>query len=297
MYKALSLIGAPILLLLCVCSLHSPAYANLERRWPYNLPADAKYWPEDGPKFRRDIQNLHGPHDYERHVVIRALPLDEEAKYYPYIDDILYSYNDSARFSGERQEQEIGNESVGEMSKLRPRAAEDDEWESYGNSSAPYTFKPPFNRHTNHDFSLVRRSNAYESFISRMIGRSEEMSITGLMKRDNFSCPVGSTDCGAIGRPNSCCSLDEDCHVIQDTGLGDVGCCPKMKACSGDLTSCNLGFTLCSDNLGGGCCIPLYVCVDVGCEYVWPKIVEIVLTNIGRCSGTAAFRHNNSLSN
>ena len=55
--------------------------------------------------------------------------------------------------------------------------------------------------------------------------------------------------------------------VVQDTGLGPVGCCPKGTSCSGGVSGCTDGSTGCASDIGGGCCIPGFVCQGVGCEY------------------------------
>lgn len=87
-----------------------------------------------------------------------------------------------------------------------------------------------------------------------------------LFQRD-FQCPAGTTSCTSIDRPSSCCTTGDTCELVQDTGSGDVGCCPQGQTCSGVIGSCQSGYTACPAKLGGGCCIPGYECVDGGCMF------------------------------
>lgn len=84
----------------------------------------------------------------------------------------------------------------------------------------------------------------------------------------SFQCPQDTQPCNSIARPNSCCSTSETCVLIPDTGLGDVGCCPRGQSCSGSsVGSCNAqqGYTSCPNSSNGGCCIPNFTCEDIGC--------------------------------
>lgn len=90
--------------------------------------------------------------------------------------------------------------------------------------------------------------------------------IPRLFRRD-FKCPVGTAACSGIDRPKRCCGEDDTCTLIQDTGSGDVGCCPKGQTCSDTIGSCPGEYSTCSESLGGGCCIPGYECVQGGCKF------------------------------
>lgn len=85
------------------------------------------------------------------------------------------------------------------------------------------------------------------------------------LARKDFACPTGSSDCSAIGYPNSCCQAGTTCVAITDTGLGPVGCCPDGQSCTGTI-ACSGGQEGCSSESGGGCCIPGYACASVGCK-------------------------------
>lgn len=90
-------------------------------------------------------------------------------------------------------------------------------------------------------------------------------ALAPIVKR-SFECPVGSAPCTSIDRPNSCCSDGTVCQPIEDTGLGDVGCCPGgTDACDGGIDTCPEDHSSCPDHPGGGCCIPGYTCFEEGC--------------------------------
>ncbi|KAE8153489.1 hypothetical protein BDV25DRAFT_149245 [Aspergillus avenaceus] len=98
--------------------------------------------------------------------------------------------------------------------------------------------------------------------------------ISPLLRRD-FQCPSGTYSCTSINRPDSCCSTGSSCELVQDTGSGDVGCCPSGQQCSGTIGSCKPGYTSCSASLGGGCCIPGYQCVTGGCAKVYTVTITV----------------------
>lgn len=93
------------------------------------------------------------------------------------------------------------------------------------------------------------------------------------LDKRQWACPGGTGSCVNIGYPNSCCQTGETCVVIQDTGLGPVGCCPSGSTCGGTIAGCASGNTPCGSDIGGGCCIPGYVCEGVGCKcsvlWIW----------------------------
>ncbi|EFQ96682.1 hypothetical protein MGYG_08605 [Nannizzia gypsea CBS 118893] len=100
-----------------------------------------------------------------------------------------------------------------------------------------------------------------------------------VLGKRGFECPAGSAPCTSINRPKSCCQTGDVCLIVKDTGLGDVGCCPKGQDCSGQLISCPKGYATCPANLGGGCCTPGYTCVAEGCLLVSTTTIIVTLSS------------------
>ncbi|KAL4879474.1 hypothetical protein BJY04DRAFT_193507 [Aspergillus karnatakaensis] len=121
--------------------------------------------------------------------------------------------------------------------------------------------------------TILPRSHYFQPPFLPGIERYSGMRHSPLVRRD-FECPAGTHGCSSISRPDSCCRTDETCVIVEDTGSGDVGCCPAGQGCSGTIGSCWEGYTSCSSSLGGGCCIPGYDCVDGGCA----RVVTITIT-------------------
>ncbi|TVY51104.1 hypothetical protein LCER1_G006926 [Lachnellula cervina] len=144
---------------------------------------------------------------------------------------------------------------------------EDEEARLLANASAAISFRPPFALHSDFGtgYGELRARRAMES-----------VAVLATLQKKDFVCPSGTTSCDGIGYPNSCCGANENCFKIQDTGLGPVGCCPEGGSCGGTITDCNAPNTACAAELGGGCCIPNFVCEGVGC--VMNSVTTIVVT-------------------
>ena len=121
------------------------------------------------------------------------------------------------------------------------------------NASMPHPFQPPFSLHSEQ-----------QTRNSLVLGRLPR-GLSGLDERA-FQCPSGTSSCSSISRPNSCCPLGDVCQLITDTGKGDVGCCQEGQSCSDEVSNCQEGYPSCPGSQGGGCCIPGYTCVAVGCR-------------------------------
>ncbi|KAL1964266.1 hypothetical protein VTN77DRAFT_7086 [Rasamsonia byssochlamydoides] len=145
---------------------------------------------------------------------------------------------------------------LGNISVAPRRGSDDSVW---SNASVPMQFRPAFPLHTDEQAELFRLAERYSGPARR--------ALSMLMKRD-FKCPTGTFSCTSINQPDFCCSDGDTCQLIQDTGLGNVGCCPQGETCSGGISSCGSGYTSCPSSLGGGCCIPGYECVSGGCAFV-----------------------------
>ncbi|KAF4313159.1 gpi anchored protein [Botryosphaeria dothidea] len=220
--------------------LSSTCLANAEP-WPYNLPKHEKYWPEHEEFIKRDAhiqQRLAG----QSPAGIQKMSGDPGEKFYLH----YWQFEDASP--------EIGR---GDSDSLRGRAqaADTNAEEHYLNSSMAENLLPP----------LLLHSEAHQDSgrgLLRFFQRD-------LFEKRDFQCPTGTNSCANINRPDSCCPSDETCVIVEDTGLGDVGCCPAGSTCSGGVSNCNTdaGYTSCPESDNGGCCIPGYTCQDVGCKH------------------------------
>lgn len=147
------------------------------------------------------------------------------------------------------------SETGGESNGLRKRD-EDEEARLLGNASAVLDFRPPF---------MVHGEDIMSGDLRARRALDSRNALAGLEKRQ-FACPVGTTACNSIGQSNYCCPTTETCFDVTDTGLGPVGCCPNGVSCGNTIASCGFPNTACSEELGGGCCIPNYTCAKMGCK-------------------------------
>jgi len=189
-------------------------------------------------------------------------------------------YMDYWQFEGELDQSRLSDTSTA----LRGRD-EEEEARLLANASAAASFRPPFALHTKEGSDPL----SYEDLRARKAieGRNAAAVLAALEKR-GFVCPTGTSDCSAINYPNSCCATGETCFAIQDTGLGPVGCCPNGSNCGGTIIDCNAPNTACADNLGGGCCIPNYVCAGVGCVINPTLVVMTVITRTFTASASSS---------
>lgn len=139
-----------------------------------------------------------------------------------------------------------------------------------------YFAEPELGNITSHDdasSSIIQRSYPLRPALSVSPSAQSGNWDDGILPRDllfprDFKCPAGTEGCASINRPNRCCTAGDTCKLVQDTGSGDVGCCPRGEACSNEIGLCPRDYSTCSQELGGGCCIPGYGCVQGGCEYL-----------------------------
>ncbi|KAL4796452.1 hypothetical protein BDV19DRAFT_81845 [Aspergillus venezuelensis] len=194
-----------------------------------------------------------GQQDGRKPVAIRKMSGDSGEKFYMHYfrfeDEVEYGANSTST----RKPQ-----SATSTSPAIQRGSDNNRRSSYTSTSQlqflPRTYPPQ----SPHAFSLERLATLRSS---------------PLQRRD-FECPSGTNACTSINRPDSCCGTDETCVTVEDTGSGDVGCCPAGQDCSGTIGACWTGYTSCSSELGGGCCFPGYECVEEGCSHV----VTVTLT-------------------
>ncbi|KAH6631100.1 hypothetical protein B0J18DRAFT_423117 [Chaetomium sp. MPI-SDFR-AT-0129] len=140
----------------------------------------------------------------------------------------------------------------------------DDARRLWANSSAELAVRAPFG------VLLGSYEQQMEEEKNWNILRRAASALSHLNQRQ-WACPSGTTSCAAIGFPHSCCGRDEMCMAVDDTGLGPVGCCPAGATCSGGISGCAGGSTACDSQVGGGCCIPGWVCQGVGCVQPAPS--------------------------
>ncbi|UNI20585.1 hypothetical protein JDV02_006657 [Purpureocillium takamizusanense] len=123
--------------------------------------------------------------------------------------------------------------------------------------------------------AAVQRHNGTERVFrpafARHLDDGEEQALRraaaalALLRKRAASCPTGMTSCADQGSPNKCCQKGTYCTDVPDTMVGHVACCPDGSKCGGGVGDCPAGATSCPADLGGGCCIPGYVCQGVGC--------------------------------
>lgn len=236
--------------------------------WPYNLPAHVKYWPEEVR--REELYDGTSPglsFKPDRPNGVRKMSGDEGEKFYMEYWQLSMAAQPQQvlfRSSDVDPGRAVRNAQDTPLKALRPRSADadedEDEAQSVTNSSTLLPYKPAYLVHTDEQSPLNPHSRRDLSLLFSPARWTKK----ALGKRD-FQCPAGTSNCAAIGRPSSCCGQGETCQLIQDTGLGDVGCCSASRGCSGQIRNCDVGFTGCAGNIGGGCCIPRYVCVSMGC--------------------------------
>lgn len=211
-------------------------------QWPYNLPSHQKYWPEHESPARRhaDIQDRL---TRETPKGMRKMSGDPSEMFF------LDYWQFEADVQSDQQHEQTAHHTTSDLD-LQRRACPVD---MPGNASFATSFLPPFLRHS---------SNPMQAPLNlRNLPR-------GLVQKRDFKCPTDTNACTSIDRPDNCCGKDETCTIIEDTGVGDVGCCPEGETCGGSVSSCNTaeGYKSCPDSPNGGCCIPDFTCQDVGCE-------------------------------
>ncbi|KAH0843276.1 hypothetical protein AYO21_09036 [Fonsecaea monophora] len=209
------------LLALIGSSIPSVASQELNLQWPYNLPPDSKYYPEDELRVKRDLdaqQKLQKSNP----TGVRKMSGDPGEMFY-----LQY-------WGFEQQQEEFNCDAL-----------------DWANATTFTSFDLPVRVHD-------------EDQSPRLFRRL--LPGWHLFAERDFQCPTGTSACTSIDRPNSCCATGYTCQLVQDTGLGDVGCCPSGQVCGNALsTTCASGYTSCPNDPGGGCCLPGYACYQVGC--------------------------------
>ncbi|KAI1402307.1 hypothetical protein F4819DRAFT_485770 [Hypoxylon fuscum] len=161
-------------------------------------------------------------------------------------------------------------------SPLNARAAEEELLLS-GNSSAAIPFLPPYPRHYDYQGTGLgarvgeggrsqEKSREEDSGSSSQLLYRRMREVLSKLQGRQFACPQGTHSCTNIDQPNYCCTTGTTCFVVTNApNAGNVGCCPDGNNCGVTVGLCTDGSTACPANVGGGCCIPGFVCADIGC--------------------------------
>jgi progranulin len=240
-------LSLPTSLLLLIAATSALSSSN-ELQWPYNLPKEARYYPEDEPLIRRDVE-ISQRLLYQKPLGMRKMSDDEGEKFF--MEYWLFDEGTAEAVMDRTDPTETVKQRLRPNKMLENVVAQN--WVNESLSCAP---RPAFPFHFDKDPSIDLP----------ILGRHFRLPRT--LERRDFQCPDGTSACTSLNRPDSCCAAGETCQLITNTGLGDVGCCTDGQTCSSQLSSgCGDGLTSCPNYPGGGCCIPGYECLDVGCKH------------------------------
>lgn len=207
--------------------------------WPYNLAPEQKYWPEHEALVKRnkDVEELL---QTQTPVGVRKMSGDPDEMFF--LDYWVFEH---------AQQPEQKRDAA--YALRLPQTPTPSNNHDFDNTTLVAEYLPPFLPHSG-DEEVPSWTNL--RFFARNVFDKRE-----------FQCPTGTNACTSINRPNSCCQTGETCMIVPDTGLGDVGCCPSGQTCGGPLAGCQTaqGYSSCPGSSNGGCCIPNYSCMGVGC--------------------------------
>ncbi|KAI9794794.1 MAG: hypothetical protein M1816_002922 [Peltula sp. TS41687] len=156
-----------------------------EERWPYNLPAHVKYWPEDEVRIRQELAGLEeqDPSPQKRNG-LRKMSEDEGEKFYMEYWEFYGGTEPQQQFF-HAPSQKIGQSGFEEdKQRLRPLLTDEEE-ESMGyiNGSIPRPFHPPFLVHTEQQPACNPHAKRDFSLHSLLPLRSPEAALEALQKR------------------------------------------------------------------------------------------------------------------
>lgn len=245
--KFLALPTSLLLLISNSITVHAGDDNQSPAQWPYNRPEDPSHQRRSLEAVQDRILAGHSP------VAVRKMSEDESEMFFPEYWGFLEQIDQSPILSAE-----LGDTGVG---TLRKEFEEEEAW-LLANDSVQLSFRPAFAVHAKQGVYLSERDTKVINAGLMKSGRDAAHALALLEKRD-FVCPTGTSACS--NAPNLCCATGEACVSVTDTGLGSLGCCPSGAICVGNIT-CAVGNTPCASDIGGGCCIPGYVCAGLGCE-------------------------------
>lgn len=235
--------------------------------WPYDLPPHVKHFPGDEKLVQKKLEVQ------ERMVIQRPLGLlkmspEEGEMFFPeYWQFDPDGYPDSGAASVDKETSISNSQILGK---------EKDTLRGWLNASIEDLLEAPLKVHNLDQHRQVRPPSVLD-----WLPRMPRGLLTSLSRRE-FQCPGDTLSCAEIDRPNSCCPIGGTCQLISDSEFGDVGCCREGQTCSQQVVGCLNGYTSCPTSSGGGCCIPGYECVDVGCKTFSRLDILLWLTMITR---------------
>lgn len=225
--------------------------ASLEAQWPYYLPPHIKHFPGDESVIRRNL-DIQGKFASHKPVGLQKMSSDEGEMFFPEYWRFDTKDDDPSKMPA--------------IDKRGPalsltHGANEDTWEDLPkNDTLLHSLQAPFMIHSN---QWIDSQPAV-----RRLRQLRRALLFQLDSRD-FKCPVDTFSCSSIDRANSCCPTGESCQLIAQSSLGDVGCCAAGQTCSQELSGCQDGYISCPGSFGGGCCIPGYQCVGIGCTVTY----------------------------
>lgn len=227
--RHLRLLSLPRALLLLIATT-TPCIASADANWPHNLPAHAKYFPQDEPLVRRGLSAQEQLAASRTPIGVRKMSEDESEMFF--LDYWEFEEQEEHVHIPSRRDEKLWTRSIP------------------ANNSLEGELLPPL---------LLHSSGLDQS--------SFGLSPRSLFTRD-FQCPSGTNNCSLINHPYSCCATGETCVSVADNGIGNVGCCPAGATCTREVAACDTsaGYKSCPGSTNGGCCIPNFDCEGVGCK-------------------------------
>ncbi|TAQ84703.1 hypothetical protein B7494_g6977 [Chlorociboria aeruginascens] len=241
-----NLLALPTSILLLIATHPCGAYAAEEAQslapWPYNLPPHVKYWPEDPPNRRRDLEAI------EEHLRLGKSPIgvmkmgeDEGEKF----------FMEYWQFEGNFEAQNIF-----EGSTLRAREGEE---RLSANASMSISYRPPFWLHIEADLSEYKELTA-RGVVS---GREAAAALAMLQKR-GFQCPSGIINPSLVVTTGITQPVSPTSSSIRTVDTTNTT--PSTTNTGPQTTqACSTSFQACPVSLGGGCCPTDRVCAVGSC--------------------------------
>ncbi|OAP54242.1 hypothetical protein AYL99_11343 [Fonsecaea erecta] len=213
------------LLILITSSIPSVTAQDLDWQWPYNLPPDSKYYPEDELLVRRDL-DVQRKLQKSNPTGVRKMSGDPGEMFY------LQYWG----FDEQQDEEEFHMDSL-----------------DWANATLFASFHQPVRVHDSYQNPRIFRRllPGWHLFAERDFQCPTGTSACTSIDRPNSCCATGYT-----------CQLVQDTgNGLGDVGCCPNGqvCGDALS------TSCASGYTSCPNNPGGGCCLPGYACYQVGC--------------------------------